>query len=133
MPVLYECILKGPVTHSTYVKFIKHCCVEVPSEKEYIGACVRVFKDEVPEEEKNFKLTVKSEDGSKLVRLKITGGLGAVTRTKYYIDNQKIQRYDWREGFWRVIKYIGTFFNYVGRGFRVLDSSNMALEWLDDN
>lgn len=133
MPVLYNKVIDGPITNSKYIRFIKDCCVRVPQHKEYIGACVKIFKDEKVDEEKNFKLTVCDERGYKLVRLRIRGGLGGLTRTKYKVDNQTISRYDWRQGFWSVLRYIGRFFSGVGRMLRLTHSTANQIEWIENN
>lgn len=90
MPLYYSSVVDSPMTNSKYINFIKECCVQVPQHKEYIGACVKVFKEEKVDEEKNFKLTVCDEHGSKLVRLRVKGGIGGLTRTKYKVGNQTI-------------------------------------------
>lgn len=94
MPVLYSSVVDDPVTHSKYMRFIEDCCSRVPRQKEYIGFCVKKFKDEIYNEKKNFKLTVFDANGNKLVKFRVRGGLGGLTRTKYRVDNQAISRYD---------------------------------------
>ena len=132
MPMYYRSVIDGPVTNSKYVRFIKDCCVHASQHKEYIGACVRVFKEEKGDEEKNFKLTVCDESGYKLVSLRVRGGAGKLTRTKYKIDSQAISRYDWRQGFWSVFKYIGRFFVGVGRYLRLTHEVSNQIEWIGD-
>lgn len=108
MRPLYKKIVDPPVTNSTYIKLIKQCCIMFPDKKEYIGKCIKCFKDEakILKEEKNFKVTIKDDDDKLLVCLKVTGGLKGLTRTKYYVNRQGIYRYDWRKRAWECIKII---------------------------
>ncbi|OMJ78171.1 hypothetical protein SteCoe_22062 [Stentor coeruleus] len=107
MRPLYKKVIDPPVTRSTYIQLIKECCIRFPDKKEYIGACIKNFRDEAIKlkEKKNFKMTIK-ENHVKLVCLKVTGGLKGLTRTKYYVDNRGVYRYDWRAGAWECIKFI---------------------------
>lgn len=107
MPVRFKRQIAPPISSSTYVQLIKECCVQLSDCKEYVGACIKEFRDEaeIRNEKKNFKMTIKSETGEKLFCLKVTGGFGSFTRTKYYVDNGRIWRYDWRDTMWKIIKF----------------------------
>ena len=132
MRVIYSSVVDGPITHTKYIRFIKDCCIRVPEYKEYIGACVKVFKDSDLNEKKNFKLTICGEFGLRLVSLKVKGGLGGLTRTKYRMDNESIYRYDWRQDFWTAVKLIGAIFLTTIRVFAIFNPTIGQIEYFND-
>lgn len=104
MPARFNKKIDPPINRSTYTQLIKECCINLKDYKEYVGKCIASFRDEGLNEERNFKFTVKSERGEKLFCLRVTGGFGSISCTKYYVDHSGIYRYDWRTNFWEKLK-----------------------------
>jgi hypothetical protein len=125
MPARFNKKIDPPINRSTYTQLIKECCINLKDCKEYVGKCIASFRDAGLNEERNFKFTVKSENGQKLFCLRVTGGYGGIARTKYYVNHSGIYRYDWRTNFWEKIK---EFFNEIIEFCRS-DTGKMAIKY----
>ncbi|OMJ83876.1 hypothetical protein SteCoe_15102 [Stentor coeruleus] len=63
-----------------------------------LGVLIIEFRDNI-NEKSNFKVKFYLGDKEYLV-LKVKGGMGKLTRTKYLVNEDMIYRYDWRSNFW---------------------------------
>lgn len=120
-----------PMLRNDYTQLTKTCCVEFQSEKEYIGACIKAFRDyaERHDERRNFKFTIKDENGYKLFTVRVSGGFAGMTRTKYYVDNGGIYRYDWRSNFWDMMEKL---FIVIRKALPFVSGAQHMISWFNN-
>jgi hypothetical protein len=122
--------IPGPVCRTDYNTLVKASLADFGLEMAgRIGRVLFEFRDHLKKEKKNFKLRVFIE-GHKMVSLKVKGGLGAMTRTKYKVDEDKIERYDWRTNAWQTLFFIGEIsFAILAEVSRVLPQASEMAPW----
>ena len=101
------------ITRSDYNSLIKSCIqMYGRSIANSIGALIVEFRDSIYESS-NFKVSFFC-GGTKYLTIKVRGGFGKISRTKYKVDESAIKRYDWRAKFWETLKRIVNFAGKVG-------------------
>ncbi|OMJ93329.1 hypothetical protein SteCoe_3681 [Stentor coeruleus] len=99
--MVIKIVMEPPIIRTDYNNLIKRCIREFGHEKaNHLGALITSFRDN-HNETRNFKFRIFIGK-IKYVSFLVKGGWGKLTRTKYLIDESKIQRYDRRNNFWYV-------------------------------
>lgn len=120
-------IFSDPITRSDYNGLIKTCLrMWGRGIANSIGALIVEFRDNIYEHS-NFKVTFCC-GGTKYLTVKVKGGFGKLSRTKYRVDESAIKRYDWRAKFWETLKRIINFAGKVG-GFLAHNTVRQALPY----
>ncbi|OMJ86594.1 hypothetical protein SteCoe_11884 [Stentor coeruleus] len=122
-------IFSDPITRSNYNSLIKSCLrMWGHNIANKIGALIVEFRDSTLERS-NFKVSFYIEK-TKYATIKVQGGFGKLTRTKYKVNMNSIERYDWRAKVWRTVKKIGCHFYNVPYLLSI-KNINRALNYFD--
>ena len=94
--------IAGPYGHTDRAKLTKSCREYFGiDDATYLGARLKYF-DEECRETKNFKIHIR-RNYTKLLSYRVRGGYGRWFTSKYRIDEENIQRYDWLHSGWILV------------------------------
>jgi hypothetical protein len=105
---MYRFNFAGPIDNSYYTYVIKQLRTAYRVDADtcsYIAVGLYALRDNITDK-KNFRAKVLDPSWRVLVRINVSGGLGAIARRKYRVTDSRVERYDWRGKLWKVIVWI---------------------------
>lgn len=105
---MYRFNFAGPIDNSYYTYVIKQLRAAYRVDADtcsYIAERLYTLRDNITDK-KNFRAKVLDRSWQVLVKIKVSGGFGALARRKYRVTDTKVERYDWRGKLWKAIAWI---------------------------